>query len=85
MSCGNAFCTCCREAYLDGVKDGYVLGFGRGIRRGYINGYCDASLGIPPPALCRPAILKELSSRSTTLALCPAIYPCGCIGVCTCD
>src|SRR4051812_13942638 len=78
MACGKAFCTCCREAYLDGliaglqvgfevgVAVGLHVGFKRGYKRGYVDGYSDSLLGIEPPKEFQLPILETVRRRELT-------------------
>lgn len=69
----NSFCTCCQRAYIEGLADGYGLG----LKRGYVKGFVDASLGLEPPpsvrfdieAILRPVRLAESEPSPRFLSL----------------
>jgi hypothetical protein len=79
MSCNNLFCTC----YL------------RGYKAGYINGYGDAALQLPPPISFQQQILERLvlmAPGALADPWLPSLRPrasfftpkCNCLRVCTC-
>jgi hypothetical protein len=59
MSCGKIFCSCCRTAYREGVLDGLEVGF----KRGYIEGYSDAAIGLPPLKQFRNEVMEKINEK----------------------
>lgn len=62
VSCRQFGCSCCREAYFEGLKDGVAIGFRVGRAIGYANGYIDGtvdavrSMSLLPDPVALPSV-----------------------------